>query len=515
MEASEENDASAVGMMGDDLIDTGDLDELLRFGAMLDDRPTSMHGESVGCMLARGLLKVRDRRGRTCPLVANEAQRRFEESRGRQNIVLKARQMGISTWVSGRLFLKTITQPGTLTVQVAHTQDAAEGIFRTVQRFWENLPERLKSGAARTSRANAGQMVFPELDSEFRVESAADGNAGRGLTIQNLHCSEVARWPGSAGDTLAGLKAALSPVGELVMESTPMGAYGCFYEEWSKAESSGVVRHFLPWWMEPEYVAEPAEAMTEEERELVARHGLSAGQVGYRRVLQARYRGLMAQEYAEDPDSCFLASGSCVFDVQAIDGRMRQLAEPVSRRMGGQLHVWFPPVGGKEYVVGVDPAGGGIAGDYSTAQVVELQTGLQCAELQGKLDTLELAKVVAALARAYNGALLVVERNNHGSGVLAYLDSVERYGRVYAQGGLAGWLTSSSSRPMMVGRLGALLVEQPGIFMSGRLLAECRTFVRHKDGSTGAAHGAHDDCVMAMTMAQAARFERLERRRRT
>ena len=126
-----------------------------------------------------------------------------------------------------------------LTVQVAQTREAAEGIFRIVQRFWECLPRSLREGPLRRSRANVGQMRFPELDSEFRVVSAADENAGRGLTIQNLHCSEVSRWPGDAGATLAGLRAALAPGGEMVMESTPNGAYGCFYEEWGRASSSG------------------------------------------------------------------------------------------------------------------------------------------------------------------------------------------------------------------------------------------------------------------------------------
>ncbi len=104
-----------------------------------------------------------------------------------------------------------------------------------VQRFWECLPEKLREGPLRRSRANSGQMRFPELDSEFRVVSAGDEGAGRGLTMQNLHCSELSRWPGDAAETLAGLRAALAPGGELVMESTPNGAYGCFYEEWGRA----------------------------------------------------------------------------------------------------------------------------------------------------------------------------------------------------------------------------------------------------------------------------------------
>ena len=35
---------------------------------------------------------------------------------------------------------------GVLTVQVAQTQEAAEGIFRMVQRFWERLPEEMREG---------------------------------------------------------------------------------------------------------------------------------------------------------------------------------------------------------------------------------------------------------------------------------------------------------------------------------------------------------------------------------
>jgi hypothetical protein len=105
-----------------------------------------------------------------------------------------------------------------------------------------------------------------------------------------------------------------------------------------------------------------------------------------------------------------------------------------------------------------------------------------------------------------------VERNNHGAGVLAYLDALERYAKIYAQQGVAGWLTSAGSKPGMVSRMGALLAERPELFQSRRLLAECRTFVTAANGRTGAANGAHDDCLMAMAIAQAVRAERLGRR---
>src|SRR5689334_19128684 len=137
----------------------GDLTELLALGRLLDEPTEALDGETAGVFLAEALLKVRTRTGAFAPLKPNRAQREFERRRGRANIVLKARQMGISTWVAGRFFLKTVTQPGTLSVQVAHTQEAAEEIFRMVRRFHHELPEELRQGVLRTSRANARSLL--------------------------------------------------------------------------------------------------------------------------------------------------------------------------------------------------------------------------------------------------------------------------------------------------------------------------------------------------------------------
>jgi hypothetical protein len=418
--------------------------------------------------------------------------------------------------VAARFFLRTITMPGTLTLQVAHTQDAAESIFRVVQRMWEELPVELREGPLRRSRANVGQMVFPVLDSEFRVASACDVGAGRGLSVHNLHCSEVSRWPGDAAETLAGLRAALAPQGELVLESTPNGAYGCFYEEWLAGEASEpsspdarLVRHFLPWWMEPAYAGEPVarEAMREDELMLVGRHGLTEAQIGFRRGLERSYGALRSQEFAEDAETCFRATGSCWFDVAAIERRLAELGPPETTRLGGALQVWFGPQPGKRYIVAVDSAGGGAEGDFAAVQVVEAETGLQCAELQQRLRPAELARAAVQLAREYNQALLVVERNNHGTAVVAYAETSEGYTRLYRQGGETGWWTSSASKPEMLARLGSVLEHTPLRLRSRRLLAECRTFVASERGRMGATPGEHDDLVMAMAMAQAVRAE--------
>jgi hypothetical protein len=466
---------------------------------------------------AAELLRVRDRDGRVKQLVANAAQLKFEERRGRQNIVLKARQMGMTTWVAGRFFLRTITKPGTLTLQVAHTREAAEAIFRIVQRMWEELPDDLQTGPLVRSRANVGQMIFPELDSEYRVASACDVGVGRGLSLQNLHCSEVSQWPRDAAMTLAGLRAALAPEGELVLESTPNGAYGAFYKEWcagvdAEGDQDLLVRHFLPWWLEPSYVRAPvaAAAMNDDEAMLVERYGLSGEQIGFRRGLERNYGGLRSQEFAEDAETCFRATGSCFFDIDAIERRMAELDGVLAMRRAGALMVWFPPAAGCMYIVAVDSAGGGEEGDFAAVQVIDRETGLQCAELRERLRPSELAKVAVELAKEYHGALIAVERNNHGAAVLAYIETNERYAHVYWQGCDAGWLTTAISKPEMTARLGSLLEQRPEMFRSQRLLSECRTFVGRERGKTGAANGAHDDLVMAMAVAHAVRAEILQ-----
>jgi hypothetical protein len=494
----------------------GDLYLLQQFGPFLDQR---IGEQTLRDYLVTELLKIRLKKGGTRRLHLNRAQREYSGKCTKQNIVLKARQVGITTYVAARYFLQTITRPGTLTVQVAHSQESAEAIFNIVQRFWENLPKAMLKGALLKSRSNVRQIVFPRLDSEYRVETA-DDNAGRGMTIHNLHCSEVSRWPRGGLETLASLRAAVVPEGEIVLESTPNGASGVFYGEWQKAGETGYTQHFFPWWYDESYSEVVKKGrilpLTREESELVRQHGLSEGQIAWRRKQWKTMRGLAVQEYAEDSSSCFLVSGESVFERAAIEKAAGLAGEPTESQDNGRLTIWFPPQKGRQYILGVDTAGGGSEGDYACAQVIERVMGMQCAELHGHFPPYELARRVADLGQRYEQALVAVERNNHGYGVLAHLNNLE-YGNLFEKDGQAGWLTSAASRPAMIENMAGVLMSEPALFHSPRLLEECRTFVRHPDGNAAAADGAHDDCVMAMAIALAVRRQDVGRgvKRRT
>ena len=477
-----------------------------QFGPLLDEHRGEL---TVRDELIENLLMIRPKAGGSQFLRLNRAQREYSRTCGRRNIVLKARQLGTTTYIAARFFLQTITRPGTLSVQVAHSQESAEAIFTIVHRFWENLPEAAMKGALVESRSNVRQIVFPRLDSEYRVEMA-DANAGRGMTIHNLHCSEVSRWPRGGRETLASLRAALVPNGEIVLESTPNGAWGAFYGEWQRARENGYTQHCFPWWYEESYrdAVAPGQILepTMEESELMERHGLADDQITWRRRQWNALRSLAAQEYAEDADACFLLSGECVFDLAALDRAAALAGRETATEDNGRLLIWLPPRKEKRYILGVDTAGGGSNGDYACAQVIERAVGVQCAELHGHFAPAELARRVAELAQRYEQALVAVERNNHGHAVLAHLVHRE-YENIFVSNGQLGWLTSAASRPAMIENMAAVLMEKPELFHSPRLLEECRTFVRRADGSAAAADGANDDCVMAMAIALAVRQE--------
>ena len=279
----------------------------------------------------------------------------------------------------------------------------------------------------------------------------------------------------------------------------------------------GLVRHFFPWWMDEGYRSAPVEetSLTEEELELMTRPdaGLDLEQIGFRRMMKANLHGLWRQEFAEDAETCFRLTGEVFFEMEPIERQLRELKRvkpEIEYRCNRELAIYLPSLTERKYLVAVDPAGGGVDGDYSAIEVIDLETGMQCAEHVAHISELELARAVADLAWEYNRCPVVVERNNHGSGVLWLLEHQVGYPNLYkARDDKKGWLTTSVSRPQVLARLAQALSESPELFLSTKLLAECRSFIRHPNGNVAAQRGTHDDRVMAMAIGLAAREELL------
>jgi hypothetical protein len=121
---------------------------------------------------AEHALKLRPKTGALALFRFNAAQRNLHEAievqrakTGRVRVIcLKARQLGISTYIAARLFHRTITNPGLRTIIIGHERRASSNLFQIVKRFYDNLPEEMKSAVG---TSNAEELIFDRLDSGY------------------------------------------------------------------------------------------------------------------------------------------------------------------------------------------------------------------------------------------------------------------------------------------------------------------------------------------------------------
>lgn len=264
-------------------------------------------------LFASTFLKILDKEKRLKPLRWNKAQAHFHAHRTGRDLILKARQLGFSTYVQGEMFRRTVTQTRT-TMTLAHDADTTAKLRIMADRYWENC--RFNDIQPARKYANASMTTYPEFDSVATIATAGNVETGRGDTYTDLHGSEVAFWK-DAEKIIAGALQGGNP--DACLESTPNGAQGFFYETCMEAlRGDGVwTLHFYPWWWDDAYrlPLEQGEVIeyTDEEQALVDKHHLQPDQIKWRRMKQKELRGLFVQEYPEDPITCFLTSGNSYF----------------------------------------------------------------------------------------------------------------------------------------------------------------------------------------------------------
>ncbi len=482
---------------------------------------------------AKASIKIRTKDGQLKPLVLNEPQKKLhvaiENMRATKGnvriIILKARQQGFSTYVHGRLYWKLSQRRARKGMVVAHVADSSRALFDMYRRTHNGTPELLKPATSYSSRR---ELVFSGLDTGLMVATAGSDTVARGETLTDVHLSEVAFWPKiSAADNLSGLLKAVpnTPDTDVYIESTANGMSGPFYEMWKGAVegTNGFIPFFSPWFDSPEYVAEvPANfERTYEEQDLVALYGLTNEQLMFRRIEIAK-SGLeqFKQEYPSNADEAFIASGRPVFNPQQIHQMLHETKQPLYRMAHegqsftkhprGELSVWRELDVGETYVIGADVAMGIRDGDYSVAQVLDGQKRL-VASWRGHVHPDYYATVLYALGSYYNTAHVVVENNGHGILTCVRLGRDLAYENCYteiSEGQLndresitIGFRTTEKSKPLILDRLRAAMRENELEIYDEITLKEMLSFIVTESGRMTAEEGNHDDCVMALALA--------------
>lgn len=483
-------------------------------------------------------LKIRDKDGKIVPFLLNDAQKylhaKIEEQRAKTKriraIGLKGRQQGFSTYVQGRFFWRLLPNRGLSAFILTHEQDATDNLFGIAERFVENAPFEIV-----IDNSNAKQLTFAGQDCGYKVGTAGNKATGRSSTIQLFHGSECAHWP-NADAHKAGVIQAVpdAPGTEIILESTAKGVGGMFHEMWvdAVAGKNDYLPIFLPWFWQKEYRKElpPGFKRTKDEQILVKLYGLDDRQLAWRRAKIGELKpsgggnpeDLFKQEYPCTPEEAFLFSGRPVFLARLLQAALLECWKPryraeIALSLGrfdkadqGRLSVWEEPTPGERYVIGADVAEGLEHGDYSCADVLDSK-GRQVAQWRGHIDPDQYGLVLKWLGKAYNRALIGVERNNHGLTTLKTLQD-EGYPHLYVQMDLehraenkqtkkVGWLTTAKSKNKIIDQLSAELRDGEHGIACAETIQEMATFVIDETGSMGAKPGCYDDRVMARAIA--------------
>lgn len=505
-------------------------------------------------------LFITNKKGELVKLRPNVAQRKLVDAVVRdlyfgdpvRYIVLKARQLGLSTIIEALCYWWAATHKYVNAAIVAHEREAAGAIYQMFQRYYSYSDRAFKPV---TKYYTKSDLTFDNekgtgIKSQIKTMVATSAGTGRGQTNRFLHCSEVAMWDNGT-EIVAGLMQTVPLMSDtfIFLESTANGVGGYFYDEWmlSKKNESIFKPFFFPWHEHNEYelnVPNTKFVFTPEEKELVQYFkSLGYEEKSWKRKLQ--WRRIKMKEFRSDPDKfmqeypstdmeAFIASGRPVFDTKvlirmdriaqatkfdcyAITGERRQNIKAV-RVDDSALKVWELPQEGRRYVLGADVAEGkevlsgeGRSGDYSVATVMDRDSRKTVARWRGHIDPDKFGDVICNLGWWYNEATVAIETNNQG---LATVQRVrdKLYRRMYMrEHGFdelfeeptikMGWRTDKSSKYIMISDLSKAIRDGDIIDYDQVFVRECMTYVRDENGRTNAQEGQYDDCVMSTAIA--------------
>jgi hypothetical protein len=455
------------------------------------------------------LYHVIDKRGRKVLFQPNAIQRRINNNPARRKIILKARQLGVSTNELLKMLDFVLFNKNVNAVILAHEQDGIEKLFRIPRKAYNYLDPLIEKVGLDKGGGSKYEMYFPAINSRISADLES-----RGDTISWLHVSEMAfvKEPDRVRATLESV-----PInGIITFESTPNGL-NHFYDMWMDTDTN-YEKLFFPWFLHDEYAIEHTDLTpkdyTEDERRLVAlalskyQVAITPNQIDFRRFKQRELKSMFKQEYPEDDITCFLTSGNTPFDLEKIKRMYDNAPKPIDVVDG--IKIYERPKSGEVYVIGADPAEG-VNGDASAAHVFKVSNREQVATFRSPHHKpSEFADVLVKMASMYGRGwpppLLGVERNNHGHAVLLKLDEVLEYGNIFRtrkenkktelEEVKLGWPTDRVTRPLMLDTLIEGVENETIILNDRETLGECLTLVNN-EGKIEAEEGKHDDTIIA------------------
>ena len=404
----------------------------------------------------------------------------------RFNVILKARQLGISTIAAGYIAWMIMFHRDKNVLVMATKFGTATNLVRKVKAIVKSVPEFMQIATIIVDNRSSFEL---SNGSQIKASSTS-ADAGRSEALSLLVLDEAAHIE-NLEELWTGLYSTLSTGGRCVALSTPNGVGNWFHKTFvdSDAGKNDFFPTTLPWDVHPDRDEEWFKKET---------------------------KNMSRRQIAQELQCNFNMSGETVIDPQNIIELESRVCIPKYRAgFDRNYYIWeeFNPE--NSYLLVADVARGD-GRDYSAFQIIDVTNMVQVAEYQGKLDLDHYAKVLYDAGQEYGSCMLVVENNNIGYSVLTKLADMEYSNLFYSTKGsndyvdpilaesmsnsIPGFTTSMKSRPLIIAKLEEFIRNQLITVNSNRLLNELKTFIWH-NGKPEAMKGYNDDLVLSMAIA--------------
>lgn len=380
-------------------------------------------------------------------------------------IFLKARRVGISTWVSAIQTAHCLSKSDSHAAIIAQIRETSAELFQQASGFAKDIRPLVPEVEIQSK-----SVIYPHgrgESSNLRHYTAATVHGTRGLTFSSIHMTEAAFYPYEGAYTAILNTLSKDRDNICMIETTANGMEGpgeAYYEYWQAAEAGDneFLPIFLPWYEDPEYIGDPDAALDapRDDYEKYLMNDICDHRTGkkirlgrdriawFRDTLFSKCEGSLDRwkaEYPSTPSEAFIATGSPAFTHEELtfaensvrppihrgmihadmNGRMR--FEPVSEAGESDplVQLWEFPQENAHYFAGVDTARGEetniTPGDYAAITVWNAETGVMAATYMSRVSPEKIAKLASDIGRFFNDAVLNVELNNLGYVVMREL----------------------------------------------------------------------------------------------
>lgn len=271
------------------------------------------------------LYYITDKSGKKIRFRMNWAQRWLYKNLWYYNVILKARQLGFTTFILIYFLDACLFNSNHSAGVIAHNLEDAKKLFKEKVKFaYDNLPQWLKD--ERPTTGDSARTLEFTNGSSFYV-----GTSLRSGTMQKLLVSEYgkisAKYPDKAKEVKTGALNTIEAGQQIFVESTAEGKVGEFFDLIRLARNlvdSGkrLARlepkfFFFPWFKNPEYSATQEETentvLTEDQEKYFAALedlgiSLTSEQKAWYAIKEAQQGEDMRQEYPSTPDEAFEGS---------------------------------------------------------------------------------------------------------------------------------------------------------------------------------------------------------------